>query len=107
MNKHKKLALPLLLILLIASCKLFTGKKKDVVVDYAAQGYVKAEVRDYELDGCRFMLYLNETQKLEPDYIPTEFQQDSALVWIKYQAENRMSICMAGETVKLIDIKKR
>ncbi len=108
MNKHKKLALALLPLLIFASCSLFRGKKtKEVVIDYAGQGYVQAEVRDYDLDGCRYMLYLDANRKLEPDYLPTEFQQDSVPVWIKYEVENRMSVCMAGETVKLLDIKKR
>jgi hypothetical protein len=112
MYKHNHLLLLLLLPLLVAGCFL---KKKDTSasVDYAAQGYVKAIVVDYELDGCRWMLRLDnddptdDDKKMEPDFLFSEFQKDSLPVWLKYTKEERISICMAGETVKVIDIKKR
>jgi hypothetical protein len=76
--------------------------------DYAAQGYVKAMVINMELDGCTYMLELEaDKKKLEPDGLQEIFQKDSLPVWIKYKSADRMSICMAGETIDLLDIKNR
>ena len=97
--------------LLVTSChrvKESTTYNADPKVDYAAQGYVKAFVTNVELDGCKFMLQLEDSdKKLEPDGLQPEFEKDGLKVWVKYEPEDRMSICMAGQTVKVIDIKIR
>lgn len=97
----------LLICVLLVSC--IFKKATSSNVDYAAQGYVKAMVVTMELDGCSYMLELeSDKSKLEPDGLQPEFQKDSLPVWIKYKAApDRMSICMAGATIDLIDIKKR
>jgi hypothetical protein len=112
MYKHKHLLLLIFIALITGGCFL---KKKDAgnTTDYATQGYVKAFVVDYELDGCKWMLRLDnddpndDDKKMEPDFLFSEFQKDSLPVWLKYHKEERISICMAGETIKVIDIKKR
>lgn len=104
MNKLKHIGLTAALLLFICACK---SKEKQPAVDYAQQGYTKATVRDYQLDGCRYMIFLDETRKLEPDALPEDMKRDSLAVWVKYQSDPRMSVCMAGEPVKIIDIKKR
>ncbi len=73
------------------------------------QGFVKAMVISYEVDGCGYMLELDKDKsKLEPDGLQPEFQKDSTKVWIKYKAApDRMSVCMAGATIDLLEIKKR
>ena len=82
--------------------------KADPNYNYAANGYVKGFVTDVELDGCKWMIQLDSAGKrIEPDEIPPSFQQDSLLVWVKYKPEERMSVCMAGQTVNIIDIRKR
>jgi hypothetical protein len=110
MRKLTHLLIVVLFVLTASSCLL---RKKQDTTDYSAQDYKKALVIDYAIDGCKWMLRLendnptDDNKKLEPDYIMPEFQQDSLPVWIKYEQEDRMSICMAGETIKLISIKKR
>jgi hypothetical protein len=82
--------------------------KADPKYDYAANGYVKGYITDVQLDGCRWMIQLDSAGKrIEPNEIPPGFEQDSLLVWVKYKPEDRMSICMAGQTVSIIDIRKR
>lgn len=107
MSKLSNLILIATVSLLLFSC----SKLKKVTttnVDYAAEGYVKAMVVDIELDGCKYMLELeSDKKKLEPDGLQEIFMQDSLPVWIKYKHADRMSICMAGETIDLLDIKKR
>lgn len=70
---------------------------------------MKAMVISYDLDGCGFMLELaKDKSRLEPDGLQPEFQKDSVPVWIKYKAApDRMSVCMAGATIDLLEIKKR
>jgi hypothetical protein len=82
--------------------------KADPKVDYSTEGYIKAIVTDVQLDGCRYMLKPDESdKKLEPQELAKEFQVDSLKVWVKYEVEDRMSVCMAGQTVRVIDIRKR
>ena len=83
--------------------------KADPGFDYAKNGYAKGYVTEVQLDGCTWMIQLEDSagKKIEPDEIPPGFQKDSLLVWVKYKPDNRMSICMAGQTVNILDIKKR
>ena len=107
MNKHTNIYAILAFFILTVSCTPF---KKATVTDsdLEKQGFVKALVITMELDGCTYMLQQEADKKnLEPDGLSPEFQHDSMKVWIKYTAEDRMSVCMAGETIKLIEIKRR
>lgn len=82
--------------------------KADPKVDYEKEGYVKAFVTDVQLDGCHFMLQReSDNKRLEPEELTPAFQQDSLKVWIKYEVDDRMSVCMAGQTIRLLDIRKR
>jgi hypothetical protein len=84
------------------------SEKADPKVDYAKEGYVKAIVTDVQLDGCKYMLQLeSDNKRLEPEELTPAFQHDSLKVWIKYEVDDRMSVCMAGQTIKLLDIRKR
>lgn len=84
------------------------SEKADPKYDYAANGYVKGYVTNVQLDGCTWMIQLDSAGKrIEPNEIPPSFQQDSLLIWVKYKPEERMSICMAGQTVNILDIRKR
>lgn len=106
MNKHTKLLLAALFVVFITAC---VTQKKTSDSDMEAQGFVKAMVISYEVDGCGYMLEVeSDKSKLEPDGLQPEYQKDSMKVWIKYKAvPDRMSVCMAGATVDLLEIKKR
>jgi hypothetical protein len=106
MRKHKHLLIPIFIACFFAACCFQKSKKTSV--DYLNAGYVKAIVTELQLDGCKFMLQVEgDEKKLEPDGLQPEFEIDSLPVWLKYEAEDRMSVCMAGQTIKVIDIKKR
>ncbi|MBC6989373.1 hypothetical protein [Hymenobacter sp. BT491] len=61
------------------------------------------------LDGCRFVLELSSGKRLEPAgeawtaYTP----HDGEKVYIAYTDDPRASICMVGQTVKLVCIRAR
>lgn len=106
MNKHTKLLLAAVFMLSLAAC--ITKKATTSDTEMETKGYVKAMVISYEVDGCGYMLELTDKSKLEPDGLQPEFQKDSLKVWIKYKAvPDRMSVCMAGATIDLLEIKKR
>jgi hypothetical protein len=107
MNKHTKLFVIAIFAVLISACK--TQQKTVSDSDMETQGFVKAMVVSYPVDGCGFMLELvSDKSRLEPDGLQPEFQKDSMNVWIKYTAvPDRMSVCMAGATIDLLEIKKR
>ena len=76
--------------------------------DFPAEGYVKATVIHYELDGCGYLLQLEDGKKLEPDALPESFRKENTLVWIKYEIrKGATSICMAGIMVTVADIQIR
>ena len=76
--------------------------------DFSKIGYTKATVINYEVDGCHFLLQLEDGKKLEPSKLADEFKKDKLAVWIKYTLQkNAMSICMAGQMVELSDIQLR
>lgn len=77
--------------------------------NYLKEGFVKATITDNTgLDGCRFLIQLESGQKLEPVNLDSTFHKDGKKVWLKYQEEkDAMSICMAGEIVRIISIEER
>lgn len=106
MGKHTKLFVIAILATLFTACM---QKKTVSDADMEAKGFVKAMVVKYDVDGCGYMLQLlSDKQRLEPDGMQPEYQKDSLNVWIKYTVvPDRMSVCMAGSTIDLLEIKKR
>ena len=78
---------------------------------YAQEGYVAATVIDYKVDGCKFLLELNDKEKtkLSPDKLPDELKKDKQKIWVKYSVAKKQmfSICMAGKQIDVLDIQKR
>src|SRR3990172_2418981 len=100
--------LPVLLILSLMSCSkksvpLETGSE---VRDYEKEKFVRATVVDMTgLDGCRFLLSLEDGKKLEPINLEPAYKKDNLPVWIRYiDSKDAMSICMAARMVRIIDI---
>lgn len=97
----------LVLCLLLPGCKV---GDKQTAEDMTAQGYIAASVQDARgLDGCTFLLLLPDGEKFEPVSLPDDFKTDGLPVWVKYKLPGTPmgSICMVGDIVEIIDIKKR
>lgn len=90
-------------------CKKSTSSEvKESKRDFEKEGYVKATVINYTLDGCTFLLQLADEKKLEPTNLSADFKKDQLAVWIKYMPKKGgVSICMAGQMVELSDIQIR
>jgi len=85
-----------------------TTNSEEVKKDFAADGYIKATVINYEVDGCTFLLLLEDGKKIEPTNLSADFRKDKLTVWIKYMAKKGgVSVCMAGQIVELSDIQLR
>src|ERR1700757_3637349 len=80
-------------------------------INYAKEGYEKAIVINYNIDGCGFMLELMDKRKskISPDKLPDEFKKEKMKVWIKYASAKKQPVttCMAGHFCDIIDIQKR
>ncbi|MBK6640060.1 MAG: hypothetical protein KBH11_01820 [Bacteroidia bacterium] len=88
--------------MLVAACK--TPEKTTPAT--AEPGTVSATVIDMrELDGCTYLLELQDGSKLQPVTLPVEFQHGGLKVRIKYKKVEIMSICMSGTPVELTYIK--
>jgi hypothetical protein len=87
------------------------SKTKPEKINFAKEGYEKALVINYQVDGCGFMLQLMDKRKskISPDKLPDEFKVEKMKVWIKYASAKKQPVttCMAGHFCDLIDIKKR
>lgn len=71
-------------------------------------GYTKATVINYTVDGCTWMLELEDGKKLQPAELKPEFQKDKLNVWIMYETrKGGIGICMAGEMVNITAIELR
>ncbi|MES2286305.1 MAG: hypothetical protein V4547_11505 [Bacteroidota bacterium] len=111
-NKLKNIGLLfvcLVFISMLQSCFLFLGVKSTPAAadqdTHEQNGFVKATIINYALDGCNFMLQLEDGKKLEPVNLSEEFRKDNIKVWIKYQHYKGTSICMAGEMVTVTAIE--
>ena len=74
------------------------------------EGYSKATITNIsgKLDACSWLIILEDGSKLEPYNIPAEFKVNDKKVWVKFEEDSgRMSICMVGKIIKLLDIKER
>jgi hypothetical protein len=90
-----------------------TTVKKDTVltaptIDYVKEGFAKANIIYYKLDGCGYMLQLENGTKLEPTNLPEEFVKENLPVWVKYShKKGGMSVCMAAPMVVITEIHLR
>jgi hypothetical protein len=95
----------LTIIIISVSCSSIKPAAKK---DFSALGFVKAEVKKYDIDGCGFMIFLEDGNKLNPDKLEDKFKVDGLAIWIKYGVKkNAMSICMAGPNISVVEIAKR
>ncbi|MGZ4035504.1 MAG: hypothetical protein ACXVPU_10110 [Bacteroidia bacterium] len=89
------------------SCFLLPGDRYHPSSAYEFEGYEKAKVINYPIDGCGWMLQLEDSTKLQPLILSPEFQKEGLQVLIKYEIKKDVAgVCMAGKIVALTDIKK-
>lgn len=112
-NNPKNIAILIICLALISalqSCFMDRGLKgintESIADTHEQNGFVKATIINYTLDGCSFMFLLEDGKKLEPVNLLDEYKKDKINVWIKYQHYKGNSICMAGEMVTITAIEK-
>jgi len=107
LNKHKQIAL-ILFIILLNACSHKVAGTKAFPPEETKEGYTKATVINYAVDGCSWLLQLEDGKKLEPANLSDEFKKDKLKVWVQYQIKKGgMSICMVGEMVTITKIEVR
>jgi hypothetical protein len=110
-SKHKHIPLIIVLVLFFpfSSCIfLLKGDRHDPEARYISNDFIKAEVINYTVDGCTWMLKLEDGKKLQPSELKPEFQKNKLKVWIKYVVKKGgVGICMAGEMVNITEIELR
>jgi hypothetical protein len=97
------------LIALLLSTTLPAQSKK---TDYAKEGYAKAIVINYKVEGCGYVIELsdkNKTKLLPQGILDEAFRKNKLKVWVKYSILKKQpaTTCMAGESAEITDIKKR
>ena len=87
-----------------------TGQESvKTAANFVEQGFKKGTIVDKTgLDGCGFMIKLENDKILEPSELDDQFKKEGIQVWVKYSIPKSLnSICMAGQLVKLTAIEKR
>jgi hypothetical protein len=96
----------LLISIILMACKTPKGTGVMTRQEAIRQGYIHVTVKDYrDLDGCQFLLVLENGEKLQPQQMDEKYKVDSIMLYIKYKKIDGMSICMAGTLVELTDVK--
>ncbi len=101
----------LALFILIAFALSCHKKAQSTVVitdeELRASNYIPAKVvLQTELDGCGFMLALEDGKMLEPANLNDTLKQDRLRLWVKYHTKkNAMSVCMMGIPIVIDDVK--
>ena len=101
--------------LLFESCHCKKSATGSIVKNFAAEGYTKASIQLYQIDGCKFVLQLDsiikgddEGKRLEPLNLKEEFKKDKLLVWVKYVVKKgAVSTCMIGQVVDISEMELR
>src|SRR5437899_1068919 len=66
----------------------------------AKEGFVKATIIDYKVDGCGFLIQFADKQKtkLVPEKLSDDLKKDKLKVWVKYSLAKKqlMGTCNAG-----------
>ncbi|MBC7413190.1 MAG: hypothetical protein H7331_12145 [Bacteroidia bacterium] len=70
---------------------------------HLSNGFFKVTVIDKRgLDGCRFLLKLEDHSTLEPIGLDEKFLVAGKKIWVKFAvAKNAMSVCMSGTPVNI------
>lgn len=111
-NKLKNITLiiaGLSLIFEMQSCrvnvKAVPEARKEPVPSYL--GFTKATIINSSLDGCTWLMELEDGKKLEPVNLKEDFKKEGLKVWVQYQHYENYSFCMAGEMVTITAIELR
>jgi hypothetical protein len=97
----------LIVIIFFGSC---ASKKKYLEDDneMIIQKFVPVTVKDAAgLDGCSYVLVKDSVTSFQPIDFSDSLKLDGLKLWIKFSVVNQMSVCMAGQTIKLSAVKYR
>jgi hypothetical protein len=69
------------------------------------KGYTTGVIEDKTgLDGCTFLIKVNDSTTYEPVNLPEAFKKGATKVYFKYALSRAPSICMVGQTVSIKEI---
>lgn len=95
---------------LASACMVGQTAKINCIEEIGQGGSVKGIVKDYSnLDGCGFVIELEDGTKLEPaEIMVKDFElRDNQQVWLSYvELKDRVSICMVGKIVRITGIEE-
>lgn len=101
MNKILK---TLLVTFIVASC---ASKKASTSTKELNKTHTKGTIIDNsKLDGCTYLIVLEDHSTFEPINLDATFKQDGLQIYFLYKKSNAMSVCMAGQPITLLEIKK-
>lgn len=70
------------------------------------EGFTKVTVIKHSVDGCSWMLKLEDGKLLEPVNLSDELKKENRIVWVQYKHYENYSFCMAGEMVTITAFEK-
>lgn len=93
-----------MLTMTTAACN---SSKNSGVASEIPAGYTRGTVCDMNgLDGCGFMICLDDSSRLEAVNLPDSLKKAGLRVAFTFKPFDGMSVCMSGKMVTLTDIRK-
>jgi len=109
MNKLKNITSIIVIAFLMVisqSCKTNKEANKKNIEEKTDALFTKGTIVKMELDGCTWMIKLEDGKQLEPVNLEDEFKVENLKVKFQYKHHDGFSICMAGEMVNITVIEK-
>ena len=105
MARNKFIAFLVLITLFISACNRHQGALvKDIP---KPEGSIPVTVIDFsELDGCKYLLEMEDGTKLEPVNLDEAYMIDGLKLYITFKYHDGMSVCMAGRMIQINSVTK-
>lgn len=103
----KNILLVVLIVLMISCHKKTTTAIMQTDDELRTLNYIPAKVvLQTEMDGCGYLLALEDGTLLEPVNLNDTLKQNTLRLWVKYHTEKKgMSVCMMGTMIRIDDAK--
>jgi hypothetical protein len=105
MGSRKNLISNIIILLILIQAVACSGQKSGRGTNDTTMPGIQATVVDYrELDGCEYLIELQDGTKLQPVNLDNKYKKDQLKVRITWKNFDGAGICMTGTMVELTSI---
>ena len=93
----------LILLNCLAGC---SGTKESLKADKPEPGIAVTVEDATGLDGCTFLLIMDDGSRLQPVNLPEQYCKNGVRIMITYREIKGVSVCMAGKMVEVTSVRE-